>query len=96
MEHLDLLTQSFYHYLFSGLAACGAYLLTWITSCVVYRIYHGRAPLTQAVSIFTIILACVLAFASAWYVHTLLDMFSVWWVTPLGPPLEIILKSKGS
>jgi len=90
MDGLSLLTQSWVHFLLSGLAGCLVYLLTQITCYAVIRTLHGDVLLTTVQSRFILGLAFVLAFCAAWYAHVLLDGFSIWWITPLGPPLNII------
>ena len=90
MDGLDLLTQEWVHFLSSGLAGCMVYLLTQTICFAVLRILHGRVLQTTAINRFILGLAFVLAFCSAWLVHMLLDGFSIWWVTPLGPHLNVI------
>lgn len=87
---MDWLTGSLAHFLLSGSVGCLVFLLILTISYAVPKIYHGRALLVGGRGYFILILACVLAFISAWYMHSFLDSFSAWWWSPLNTPLNII------
>ena len=85
-----ILQQEWLHWLTSAISG----LLAWLLTLIIYSI-ASRQSLGSVLSRDTrpkryiILLALSLGLLAVWFVHTRLDLFTVWYTTPLGPHLII-------
>ena len=87
IQIMDLITATWFHYMFSGFV--GFLVFSWIliTFSDVYQILLGHVLQEAAPRYFILGLALCSALLSAWYVHVLMDIITTWWTSPLGPPI---------
>lgn len=90
---LDLLKQTWMHFLLACIAAFAAVSLILTIFSIVRRIWPRSAFWeVKQIRPFTIGLMLFCGLAAAWASHVYLDAWVAWYTTPLGPPLELILK----
>ena len=88
---LDLLTDASKHWLLAFSVGALAFLLTsttWYVLSSAFLLLTRRKEFTGVdcgMFIFCLLVGLSLALLSHWG----LDYFSIWWDTPLGPPLEL-------
>ncbi len=92
MEWLDFIilvvTDESKHFLFSAAWGSVGFLLTWTILSVLYFILG--LPKKLPVAVYGILICSLLVGLSfALQAHWLLDYLSTWYVTPLGPPLDL-------
>lgn len=87
---MDLLTASWFHFMFSGFVGCLVFL--WIQTIFfdVCMIFRGYVLPPKGLRIFMACLGLVLGLCAAWFCHVGLDAISTWWTSPLAPHLNII------
>jgi hypothetical protein len=87
----NLLLDEGKHFLFSSLvggsASCLTLIICYALSCAWERL--TRRKMSTAAVFFTIGLCLLAGLSAALLSHAFLDGFSLWYVTPLGPPLQI-------
>lgn len=92
IDILDVLLELLKTFFFSGWAGLLGFLLMWIILLAPYHAGYrfGRLGLYMGANRF-ILICCLLALVgSAWLAHWALDAFSIWYTSPLDPPLRII------
>lgn len=92
----NALQDESWHVILSVISGCVVYLLIVTIFYAVYLLLRALSPshalLTKGQSRFIQLMGLSYGLAAVWFLHMLLDWFTVWYNAPLGPHLPLILK----